>query len=198
MKKPVVALLAAMLVVMPSSPALAGWKLIEQTEAVTVAKSNLEVTPPSNWNRWTSRPVKESETWTKDGVNLNELYFIGGLPAGKTLYKDSQKKDRPLPQLSKDLDLTEIPEFYESSTRLVLNTSVFEMTSVEPGKLAGYDAVKFEFQYSVEGSPLLRKGLGVGTMVGGELFLVAFTAPSTYFFERDRAEVEAIMASATL
>ena len=198
MRKLVVTLLAAMLVVMPSSPALAGWKLIEQAEPVTVAKSDMEVTPTSNWNRWTSRPVKQGETWTKDGVNLNELYFVGGLPAGKTLYKDRQKKDRPLPQLSSSLDLTEIPEFYESSTRLVLDTSVFEMTSIEPGTLAGYDAVKFEFQYSVEGSTLLRKGMGIGTMVGGQLYLVAFTAPSTYFFDRDREEVEAIMASATL
>ncbi len=198
MKKILVALGAAALVVAPAAPALAGWKLITQNEEVKVAKSDMRVTPGEDWNRWTSRPVKQGETWTKDGLNLNELYFVSGLPAGKTLYKDRQKKDRPLPQLSANLDLTEIPEFYESSTRLVLGTSVFEMTSIEPATLGGHDAVKFSFDYAVEGSPLKRKGMAVGTMVKGKLHLIAFLAPATYFFDRDKDEVEAMMANATL
>ncbi|MEM6858125.1 MAG: hypothetical protein AAF559_09660 [Pseudomonadota bacterium] len=195
MNKTLAALVASALIVGTASPAIAGWKLIEEDRPVKVAKSDMTVTPGEIWNRWTRRPVKQGETWTRDGTPLNELYFVSGLPAGKTLYKDRQKKDRPLPALAATLDITEIPEFYESSTRLVLGTSVFEMTSIEPAKMGEYDAVKFEFEYSVDDSPLKRKGLAVGTMVKGELHLISFLAPATFFFERDRAEVEAIMAS---
>lgn len=198
MKKLMAAMAALALVAGSATPALAGWKLIEKEEPVKVAKSTMSVTPGTNWNRWTARPVKQGETWTRDGVNLNELYFVAGLPAGATLYKDTQKKERPLPALSATLDLTEIPEFYESSTRIVLGTSVFEMTSIEPAKMGVHDAVKFEFQYAVEGSPLKRKGMAVGTMVKGQLHLISFVAPATYFFDRDRAEVEAIMASVVI
>ena len=159
MKKLFAAMVAALLVALSATPAHAGWKLIAKDEPVKVAKSDMEVTPGAVWNRWTRRPVKQSETWTRDGTNLNELYFVSGLPADKTLYKDTQKKERPLPKLSKDLALTEIPENYESSTRLVLNTSVFEMTSIEPAKLGEFDAVKFEFDYSVENSALMRRGM---------------------------------------
>jgi len=198
MKKLSAILAAVALVAVPVAPAVAGWKLIEAQAPVTVGKSTMKVTPGQNWNRWSARPVKQSEVWTRDGVNLNELYFVTGLPAGMTLYKNTQKKERPLPVLSKTLDLTEIPEFFESSTRLTLGTSVFEMTSVEPAKMGVHDAVKFEFSYAVEGSPLKRKGLAVGTMVKGQLYLISFVAPETHFFDRDRAEVEAIMASVAI
>ena len=198
MKKLIGALLAAMLLALPSTPAFAGWKLIEKDERVEVAKSDMAVTPGINWNRWTRRPVKQSEVWTLDGVNLNELYFVSKLPAGKTLYKEVDKKERPLPKLSSSLELTDIPEFYESSSRIVLNTSVFEMTSIEPAKMGEYDAVKFTFEYSVEGSSLLRKGLAVGTMIKGQLHLISYVAPAVYFFDRDIAEVEAIMAGVTM
>lgn len=198
MKKLFALMMAAILLALPSAPALAKWKLVEQNAPVEVAKSDMAVTPGEVWNRWTRRPVKQSEVWTRDGVNLNELYFIGGLPEGKTLFKEVDKKERPLPKLSKSLDLTEIPEFYESSSRLALNTSVFEMTAIEPAKMGEYDAVRFEFQYSLEDSPLVRKGIGLGTMVDGKLHMISYVAPSIYFFERDRAEVEAIMASVTM
>lgn len=197
MKRLSVLALAAMLAALPAAPVLAGWKLVEEDKPVTIGKSTMKVTPSENWNRWSVRPVKEGEIWTRDGTNLNELYFVTGLPAGMTLYKDTQKKERPLPKLPAKLDLSEIPEFYESSTRLVLGTSVFQMTSVEPAKMGGQDAVKFAFEYSVEGSPLKRRGMGLGTMVKGQLYLITYLAPATHFFERDRAEVEAIMASAT-
>lgn len=198
MKKLLAALVAFALVAAPTAPALAGWKLVEQGASVKVAKSDMRVTPSGVWNRWTKRPVKQSETWTRDGTNLNELYFVSGLPDGKTLYKDTNKKNRPLPKLSKALDLTEIPEFYESSTRLVLGTSVFEMTSVEPARMGEHDAVKFTFEYSTQNSPLKRRGVAMGTMIEGELHLISYLAPSTYFFERDLAEVEALMASVSL
>lgn len=197
MKRLSVLAFAAALAALPAAPVLAGWKLVEEDKPVVIGKSSMKVTPSENWNRWSVRPVKEGEIWTRDGTNLNELYFVTGLPAGMTLYKDTQKKERPLPKLSAKLDLTEIPEFYESSTRLVLGTSVFEMTSVEPAKMGGQDAVKFAFEYSIEGSPLKRRGMGVGTMVKGQLYLITFLAPATHFFDRDRAEVEAIMASVT-
>lgn len=198
MNKIALALAAAALAALPATPALAGWKLVEQGKATTVAKSSMSVTPGEAWNRGSVRPIKTSEIWTLDGVNLNEVYFVGGLAAGGTLYRDVKKKDQPLPKFKAGMELTEIPEFVESSTRLALNTSVFEMTSVEPTTFGGQPAVRFMYQYAVEGSPLKRRGLGVGTVVSGKLHLVTYTAPALYFFERDLPKVEAMIASATI
>lgn len=190
--------LAAALVVAPASQALAGWKLIAAKQSVTVAKSKLAVTPAEAWNRGTHRASKKGETWTLDGPSLNEVYFAGGLLAGETFYKDTDKKNKPLPVMGKNLQLTEIPEFYESSQRLAYNTSVYEITGVEPVKFMGQDGVRFTYTFAVQGSALKYKGVARATLVKGALYLISYDAPELTFFERDRAKAEAIMDSARL
>ncbi|MDG6077984.1 hypothetical protein E3U23_02070 [Erythrobacter litoralis] len=186
---------AAALFFSAATPALAGWKLIDNGEPVKVAKSAMVVTPGEDWNRWSVRPVKKSEIWTLDGINLNEMYFVSGLKKGETLYKDANKKAQPLPKFDGSMDLTEVPEFMESSIRLALNTSAFTTTNVAPTTLGGHQAVRFEYEYSIDGSPLLRKGMAVGSIVNGELHMISYTAPATYFYDRDLAKAERIMAS---
>lgn len=198
MKKLTVAVMAAALVALPAAPALAGWKLVEQDTETKVAKGPMMATPGEEWNRWSYRPIKTSEVWTIDGTSLNELYFVTGLASGGTLYRDANKKEAPLPKMSGSMDLTDIPGFVESSTRIALNTSVFDMTSVEPTTLGGQPAVRFTYTYAVEGSPLKRRGLGVGTLTKGSLYLVTFVAPDLYYFDRDLPKVEQIISSIKL
>lgn len=189
---------AAALSVAVAAPAQAGWKLAPAGEATQVAKSTLTVTPSVDWNRDNSRPIKEGEVWTLDGTSLNQLYFVGGLADGKPLMRETAKKANPLPKFKSSMVLTDIPDFYESTLRTALGTSVFEMESVEPTTFAGKPAVKFSFHFATQGDPLVRKGLATGTMVGGKLYLMSFIAPETYYFERDRAKVEALMAASRL
>lgn len=187
--------LAAALTTLPAESALAGWELVEGGRTATIGKTSMRVTPTGNWNR--SDPSDIAEHWTRDGLVLNDLFIVGGMPEGWTLYEALDEKERPLPELSPTLDIVEIPEFFEKSTRLALNTSVFTITSTEPATMSGHPAVKFTFDYAFSDSPLNRRGVAMGTMVDGKLYLIAFDGPATYFFDRDRAEVEAIMASVT-
>ena len=196
MKRFSIAAAGLLLALMPMTPVSAGWKLIAHGEQVSVAKGTLMVTAGEDWNRWTVRPVKKSEVWTLDGVGLNELYFVSALLPGETLYRDAKKKDQPLPAMRSGMDLADIPDFVESSMRVALDTSEFEMTGTEAVKFAERPGVRFMFNYAVAGSPLVRKGLGVGTVAGGQLYLVTFVAPETYYFERDLPKAEAIIASA--
>jgi hypothetical protein len=188
----------ALMLAATATPAIAGWKLVPANTATAVAKGKLTVTPDSAWNRWTVRPIKKGEVWTLDGVQLNEIYFVTGLIPGETLYRDAKKKDNPLPQFRAGMQLTDLPDFFESSNRVVLGTSLFKITGVEPFKLGGHDGVKFTYEYGTNGSALIRKGIAAATMVGGQLHLISYTAPSLHYFERDRAKAEAVMASAKL
>ena len=198
MKRSLAALAAFALIAWAASPALASWKLVDAGARITVAKSLLTVTPRHDWNRWTIRPIKKGEVWTLDGTAINELYFVTGLAPGETLFRDVNKKERPLPALGSSVQLTDIPEFVESSTRIAFNTSVFELTDVQPATVAGHQGVRFTYEYAVEGTPVTRKGLAAGTIVDGKLYLIAYTAPAVYFFDRDAPKVEAIIASASL
>jgi hypothetical protein len=186
---------AFVLAAVPAAPALAGWTLASQSTGTTVAKGRLAVTPVESWNKWSSRPIKKSEVWTLDGVALNELYFVSGLIPGETLYRDFAKRDRPLPKMGAGMQLTDIPDFVESSMRVALKTSVFH---VEPTRFADRDGVKFTYEYAVEESPLVRKGVAAGTISGNQLFLINFTAPSLFYFDRDGPKAELIMASARI
>lgn len=198
MKRPIYLVAGALtLAVLPAGPALAGWKLMNQGAPVTVAKGTLRVTPSESWNRTSARPIPRGELWTLDGALLNELYLVSGLLPGETLYRDTAKKERPLPKLAAVMQLTDIPEFFESSNRLALNTSVFQITGAEPARFGGHDGVKFAFEYALPGSTLTRKGIAVATIASGKLYLISFIAPSLFYFDRDRAKAEAIMASAT-
>lgn len=176
-----------------ATPALAGWKLVPAGLPIAVAKSSMTVTPGEDWNRWSARPIKTSEVWTLDGTSLNELYFVAALPEGKTLFRDVAKKDRPLPKFSKAMLLPDVVEFFESSTRTALSTSLFEVDKVEPDKMSGHDAVRFTFTYAVEGDQLPRKGIAKAAVVKGQLYLVSFVAPSIHYFDRDAAKVNKLL-----
>ncbi|HMO74191.1 MAG TPA: hypothetical protein PKD48_02515 [Sphingopyxis sp.] len=188
-------MIAAMLV---ATPALAGWKLVPAGQPVAVAKSGMTVTPDGDWNRWTARPIKTSEVWTLDGTSLNELYFVGGLADGGTLFRDIAKKARPLPKFSKTMLLPDVVEFFETSTRTALGTSLFEVGGVEPDKMGGHDAVRFSFTYTVEGDQLPRKGIAKAAIVGGQLYLVSFVAPSIHYFDRDASRVNRLLDTLTI
>lgn len=188
--------LALALVTLPAGQAMAGWKLISPAKPTAVAKSTLNVTAGEEWNRNTYRPIKKGELWSLDGLGLNELYFVTGLIAGEPLYRELDKKNKPLPKMGKSLQLTDIPDFFESSQRVALGTSLFQLTGTEPAKFAGNDGVRFTYEYAVQGNPMKYRGVAQAAMIKGQLYLISFTAPAIHYFERDRARAEAIMASA--
>jgi len=179
-------------------PAHAAWKLVTRGQPVEVAKGKLSVTPGEDWNRSTSRPVKKSEVWTLDGGPLNELYFVSGLAPGETLFKDRDKKKNPLPRMGANMLLTDIPDFFESSTRIALQTSLFEVDRMEPTIFAGHPGIAFSFSYGIQQSPVVRKGIAAATLVDGQLYLISFIAPAIYYFDRDLPKAQAVIASAKL
>ncbi len=190
--------IAAALATLPLSQAHAGWKLVPQAQPVKVAKSTLTVTPGEEWNRSSHRASAKGETWSLDGPGVNELYFLAGLAPGETFYKDLHKKDRPMPLMGKAMQLTDIPEFFESSVRVSYNTSLFQTTGVEPATFLGNAGVRFTYELAIDGNPMKYKGIAQAALVKGQLYLISFTAPSIYFFDRDGAKARVIMDSAKL
>lgn len=198
MRRLLILLLATLLAAPLAAPALAQWALVEPGQPVTIGKTTMKVTPTGSWNRPKRRVSDIAENWTRDGIMLNDLFIVAGMPEGWMLFESADETERPMPTMPARLDIVEIPELYESSARQALGTSVFTITSTEPATMDGFRAIKFTFEYAFADSPLKRRGVAVGTVVMGKLYLIAFDGPATYFFDRDLAEVEAIMASVTL
>jgi hypothetical protein len=182
-----------------SAPTFAGWTLIGDGKPVLVAKSKkMKVTPSGVWNKWSARPSKKGEVWTRDGFSLNELFFLAEVAQGEPILKERNKKDKPLPKFKSDMLPTDLVDLYEGTVRIVLQTSKFEVGKVEPAKLGGHDAVRFQYTYVVGEEALTRRGEVVAANVGGKFYLVSFVAPDIEYFERDVEEFRKMVGSVVI
>lgn len=181
-----------------ATPAMSANKLMPPGVAVAVAKSPLTVTPDREWNRLSARPGKLGETWTIDGDVLNRLSFYGGVLPGTTLFREVDKKDRPLPKVRADMLPTDIPALFEQSYRIAESSGLFSIDMVEPATLGGAPGVRFAFSFSKDGEDVARKGEAVAAMVGGKLWLISFEAPALHYHDAGIAAARAVMNSAQL
>ncbi len=169
----------------------------EKGKSVSVAKSEIEVTPPRDWNKLSIRPGKNAETWTLDGEQLNDVTFYGGIAVGKPLVKERSKKRNPLPKVSKDMLLIDIPELLEGTYRAYKKIGIFELTSIDPGSFLGEEGVHFTYEY-VDSDNLTRMGEARAILVQGELYMITFDAPRLHYFAEGLDAYRALADSAVL
>jgi hypothetical protein len=191
-------LVAAAAIAVQPGVAFAGWKVMPKAVPVAVAKSPMTVTPGEDWNRWSTRPSKKGETWTLDGVSLNELEFFGGVLPGEAIYRERSKKDEPLPKFDAKMLAPDIVAAVEGSYRILLKTSLFAIDGQEPAKLGGHNGVRFTYHYTVQDEDVRRKGEGRAAIVEGKLYLVTFAAPEIHYFDAGIGEARRVMDSARI
>lgn len=179
-----------------SAPALAKWSTVPPSAPVAVAGSKLSVQPAVGWNRWSKKPVKQSELWSFDGPLLNQLQFFGGLPSGQPLARERNKKREPLPKFAPSMKATDIAEVFEQTIRVTQGTPDFTIERIEPAPFAGEKG--FRFAYHFTAGELVRKGEARGAIIGGKLFMIVYSAPALHYFDAHLAEAQALMDSARL
>lgn len=189
---------AAIAMLLAATPAVGGNTLVRQGVAVSVATSALTVTPDREWNRMGARPGRRSETWTLDGASLNDLTFYGAIETGKPLFREVDRKHRPLPRYSSRMLLTDIPMLVENSYRIALGTTLMTIDKVEPAMLAGSKAVRFTYTCTRQGEDVERRGEAVAAMIDRKLFMMSFEAPTIFYFDRDVAAFRRLVATAKL
>jgi hypothetical protein len=187
-------IIAVALSLAAAGPVIAGWSIMSKGMPVAVAK-NMTVTPADDWNRWSSRPSDRGEIWTLDGTSLNEVSFFAGIANGEPIYRERDKQNMPLPKFKSAMLPTDLVDLFEASNRILLQSSLFEITNVEPAKLAGKNAVRFNYHYVVQGDELNRSGEGIAANIGGRMYLVNFVAPSIHYYERDLPKFRALVSS---
>ncbi|HEY0164540.1 MAG TPA: hypothetical protein VGB39_04110 [Sphingomicrobium sp.] len=170
-----------------AAPTLAN-SLIAAAPQKKIARSTLSAQPASEWNRLSARGGKFVEVWTIDGDELNKVTFYGGVPVGQTLFKQADKKHAPLPKVSANMLITDIPALLESSYRIQLNTSQMSIDSLEPAMIGRHKGVKFTYSFVRMDDDVQRKGEAVGAFVANRLYIAAYEAPAIHFFDKDVAK----------
>lgn len=181
-----------------TGPAVAGPKLMPKNKAVTVAKSGLMVTPTIDWNRMGGRIGRNAESWSLDGLKLNDVTFFAAVANDTTLFRDTKKKTEPLPRFSATMLAPDIAQLFESSYRVAMGTSLMSIDTIEPATFAGKPGFRFGYSFVVQGEEVRRKGEANGAVVDGKLYLVSYEAPVIHYFDRDREAYRALIASARI
>ncbi|AKH44027.1 hypothetical protein FHS61_001343 [Altererythrobacter atlanticus] len=172
-------------------------RLIEANAAVTVARSDVTVTPTIEWNRISQRPGNRAERWTLDGELLNDVLFFAEVGDGDTLFREVNRREMPLPQFSGNMLLVDVPSFLESSLRISKGVATFEVTSAAPVQFLSHDGIRFEFT-TLGADDLQRRGVAQATIIDGNLFMMLYEAPALHFFQRNLADFEQLVASARI
>lgn len=172
-----IALIAAFSFALPAQ----AHKLRERGALVTVADTPLTVVPPRDWNRLDVRLGKNTETWTIDGEQLNDITFFAGIEPGKPLVRERNKKREPLPKFSAATLLVEVPELLETTYRTYKNSGSFKVTGIEPGQFLDRDAVHFTYEF-VDQDELTRQGEARAAIIAGRLYMISFEAPRLHYF----------------
>lgn len=181
-----------------SAPALAGYKLMRAGVPEQVAKSGLTVTPGQDWNKLGGRVGRNAESWTLDGLTLNDMTFYGGIENDRTLFREVDKRDRPLPRFSSNMLLPDIPQLFEASYRVANGTSLMTIDSIEPAQFAGNPGFRFTYNFTVQGEEVKRLGEARGAIVAGKLYMITYEAPAIEYFARDLAAFRTTADSARI
>lgn len=175
-------LLAAGALLAGGSAALAGNRLIEANTQVRVAGNAFGVTPSRTWNKLGARPGRGAEVWTLDGPALNEITFYGAIETDRPIFREANRRERPLPRFSATMLLTDVPTLLENSYRAGRGVTVYTTDRMEPTRFAGRDGVRFDYSFTTD-DEVRRRGEAYGAIVNGKLYLITFEAPVIHYFD---------------
>jgi hypothetical protein len=188
---------AALAIVLVAAPAIPH-KLVARGKPVVVANSSLGVVPGVDWNRIKRRPGRHAESWTLDGQSLNDLTFYAGILPGQALFREVDRRNRPLPRFAASMLAPDIIHLFESSHRLAGGSALFNVHDATPATFAGRPGFRFAYSLVEEGDGLKRIGEATGAVIDGRLYLVTFQAPAIHYFAKNLNDYRAVVASATV
>lgn len=167
-----------------------------------VGVGDLMLAPAGAWNRApgvaTGYLRKGSEEWTKDGPLLDRLLLISGVRPGETLF-ENPRKDAALPVFRAGMLANELEELTESSLAKQFGEggAVVGTSGLRPQRFGEHRGVMFDLDVAVSDGPDYR-GLAGAVVVDDRLYLMLYLGADPFYFDKHRAEVEALMTSATL
>lgn len=172
-------------------------KLRAKGEAVQVADTPLTIIPGRDWNRLDMRMGKQTESWTLDGEQLNDVTFYAGIEPGTPLVRERSKKREPLPKFSSSTLLVEVPELLETTYRSYKQIAAFRILDVSPSRFLERDGVVFSYEF-VDQDELTRRGEAYAAIIGDRLYMISFDAPRLHYYERGIADFRTLAGSARL
>lgn len=164
-----------------------------------VQVGSLRLTSAEGWNVLPASAMyflrKGSQAWTRDGALLDRLLIIPAVPDGEPLFKEPDKAIA-LPRFKADMLPDELAQFTESSLVKLFGegSAVVKASHLRPVKFGERCGVGFDLEATSTDGPAYR-GMAGALIADRQLNMVIFMAAEPYYFERNRAAAEQIIAS---
>jgi hypothetical protein len=119
---------------------------------------NIKVQPGQAWNQApreaTPAARTESRTWTQDGVLLDRILIIPGVPSGEPLFRQLSSS-QALPVFESSMLPNEIEELTESSIVKLFGEGgvVVETTNLRPHRYGDKRGILFDLEVTVSDGP---------------------------------------------
>jgi hypothetical protein len=189
-------LLGALTLMLTLSGCVTGYTLVAPG-TVKIANADLLVQPGTSWNKAGRGPndPTQLERWTRNGMMLDSLTFVAGLPDGQALLKQRTKEDRQVPVFRANMSPQDLVSMLESYYRVAGNITVFDTLQVEPVTLLGTPSVRVDFAF-IGGDEVKRRGRAVLGIVDGKLQAMIYDAAALHYFDASVGEFDTIVSSA--
>ncbi len=178
-----------------ASPLLAGCADYSLVKPERVRIGQLSVSPTIAWNKIDARSAPSRQVWTNASPLLDQLTLWGGVRDGDFLdsWESGAADKKPFQPFKAGMGTTELRELIEATVARRLDGRDFTMLSSAPASFAGAGGLRFEYTFLLANG-VKMSGLAVAATRDGQLHGVNFVAPSLYYFEAYRPEVERIIS----
>lgn len=149
------------------------------------------------WNKSPFSPGPRVALWTRDGEVLNQLFVIGELGEGESLFK-SPSKEVAMPTFAADMLPNELVDLTVTSLKLLYGGELTVTASnLRPQTVSGGMGFRFNLAHYT-GDGLYRQGDVLARVDGDRLYMVIFVAAKTHYYDSQLAEIERLFETARI
>lgn len=169
--------------------------MLKVAQGDVVLKERLSLNVAKPWNQFERGLADNTPTWTNEGVTVDALKFYIAIRDGQEIaaLPAQAKGIQPL-VFRASMQPAQIVALYESL--LTRDGSSFALDRLEPAEFLGEKGFRFEYSLNRKIDDVPMKGVGIGVIRRGELYVIHYSAPRLVFFARYLPQVEAIARSA--
>ncbi len=171
---------------------------LQQPGPTQVALGGLTVQPSSAWNVAPRNPslTKWEEVWTQNGLVLETVAFLSGVPDGKAIVVQRKKDEQQVPVFRANMSPEDLVSMLEASYR-VKGITVFNVESVDPVDFLGGPGIRVRYNYA-PGDGITKNGNCVMRIVDNTLYAMKLDGASSHYFSAAMPEFELLVNTAAL
>jgi hypothetical protein len=159
--------------------------------------SRMTVSIDGAWNHINAPGMGPAETWTMEGLPVDQLLLYSGLKDGEAIHAAGQGgPNAKVFNFQAKMRPDEIVGLFEGM--LTRDGSRFKLTRLEPIAFGGQKGFRFEYALTRKIDNVQLSGIGYAAVSAGELFAIVYMAPRLAFFPRHKDRVEHMARNARI